>query len=137
MQVYNTCEFDKIPLYSTGENCVFKLKLFNEVTTDEYDMFTSGCNSIVCLNRRLNVGHTSQRSFTFVIILFVCNFFHQTVKVVRGDAYSRMYTNLETIHTAFISISNLPVYKVVTLLYVRSISSFAMCALMCGKMTVN
>ena len=28
-------------------------------------------------------------TFTFVIIiLFVCNFFHQTVKIVRGEAYS-------------------------------------------------
>ena len=41
-------------------------KLFNKKeTADEYnDMFMSGCNSIVCLNRRLNrrlnVGRTSQ-----------------------------------------------------------------------------
>ena len=35
-------------MYSTGENCVFILKLFNKGTPDEYDdMFTSGCNSIV------------------------------------------------------------------------------------------
>ena len=55
----------KIPLYSTGENCVLIWKLFNKRTADEYDdMFTSGCNLIVCfnrrLNRRLNVGRTSQ-----------------------------------------------------------------------------
>ena len=55
----------KIPMYSTGENCVFIWKLFNKRTADEYDdMFTSGCNLIVCfnrrLNRRLNVGRTSQ-----------------------------------------------------------------------------
>ena len=32
-----------------------------EETADEYDdMFMSGYNSIVCLNRRLNVGRTSQ-----------------------------------------------------------------------------
>ena len=61
----------KIPMYCTGENCVFIWKLFNKRTADEYDdMFTSGCNSIVCLNprlnrrlnRRLNVGRTSQWS---------------------------------------------------------------------------
>ena len=41
-------------LYSSGENCIFILKLFNR-TADEYDdLFTSGCNSIVCLNRWLN-----------------------------------------------------------------------------------
>ena len=37
----------KIPIYSTGENCVFIWKLFNKGTADEYDdMFTSGCNLI-------------------------------------------------------------------------------------------
>ena len=44
-------------LYTAPEKIVFLyLKLFNkEETADEYDdMFTSGCNSIVCLNRRLN-----------------------------------------------------------------------------------
>ena len=56
----------KIPMYSTGENCVFIWKLFNKKTADEYDdMFTSGCNLIVCLNRRLNVGRTSQWSCLF------------------------------------------------------------------------
>ena len=53
--IQHICEFDKIPMYSTGKNCVFILKLFNKGTADEYDdMFTSGCNSIVCLNRWLN-----------------------------------------------------------------------------------
>ena len=48
-------------MYSTGENCVFIWKLFNKRTADEYDdMFTSGCNLILCLNRRLNVGRTSE-----------------------------------------------------------------------------
>ena len=65
----NICGFDNIPMYSTGENCVFILKIFNKETADEYDdIFMSGCNSIVCLNRalirqlnrRLNVGRTSQ-----------------------------------------------------------------------------
>ena len=33
----------KIPMCSTGENCVFIWKLFNKRTADEYDdMFTSG-----------------------------------------------------------------------------------------------
>ena len=41
-------------MYSTGENCIFILNLFNKGTADKYDMFTSGCNSIVRLNRRLN-----------------------------------------------------------------------------------
>ena len=36
-----------MPMYITGENCIFILK----GTADEYDdKFTSGCNSIVCLN---------------------------------------------------------------------------------------
>ena len=39
---YTVCEFDKIPIYGTGENCVFILKLFNKGTAHEYDdMFTS------------------------------------------------------------------------------------------------
>ena len=54
-------------LYTAPEKIVFLYcKLFNKKeTADEYDdMFMSGCNSIVCLNRRLNrrlnVGRTSQ-----------------------------------------------------------------------------
>ena len=39
-----------IPIYSTGENCVFILQIVNKTeTADEYDdMFTSGYNS-TCL----------------------------------------------------------------------------------------
>ena len=58
-------DIKNIPIYSTRENCVFIWKLFNNRTADGYDdMFTSGCNLIVCLNRRLNrrlnVGRISQ-----------------------------------------------------------------------------
>ena len=54
----NICEFGNILIYSTGENCLFILKIVKtEETDDEYDMFMSGCNSTVCfcLNRRLKV----------------------------------------------------------------------------------
>ena len=46
-------------LCTAPEKIVF---LYWKGTADEYDdKFTSGCNSIVCLNRRLNVGRTLWR----------------------------------------------------------------------------
>ena len=36
----NICEFGNIPIYSTGENCLFILKIVKtEETDDEYDVY--------------------------------------------------------------------------------------------------